>query len=160
MRIARPSAFIFFILTLPVHGQTLDDLIKREGIYYEESSNVPFSGVIKGRDRGAFTNGFKEGLWLYHHENGSLSHKGHYKNGKRDGVWEGYYANGQLFYKGEFREGVKVGKWESYYDNRKTFYKGEYRDGREEGIWVGFNPDGSVWEYRTGMFKNGVKIKK
>ncbi len=65
----------------------------------------------------------------------SYESKGTYKDGKKDGPWVGYSHNGQLQ------------------------YKGTYEDGKEDGPWVGYNKDGTVSEYFTGTYKNGVKVK-
>lgn len=139
-------------------SETLDDLIKRDGLYYKELSNVPFNGEVQGQAQGLFKGGSRAGLWKYYYENGQLRQKGMYTNGKKEGYWESFYRNGQLFYKGEYKNGKKVGLWESYYENETLFYKGEYKAGKEEGEWISFNPDGTVWEYKTGFFKNGHKI--
>ena len=73
-------------------------------------------------------------------------------------MWRGYYDDGQLFYEGGYRAGMKDGPSVSYYENTKIFYEGEYKAGKEHGSWIGFNPDGTVWAYRTGLFKDGLKI--
>ena len=70
--------------TTPVHAGeevTLDDLIQRDGIFYEKFSNVPFTGKVTGLQQGRFKNGFMEGPWVSCHENGQLNKKGNSKNG-------------------------------------------------------------------------------
>ena len=146
------------LVSLQSVGETMDELVTRDGLYYKISSDIPFSGEIDGQDLGSFENGQRHGAWVFHHENGQVKSEGYYRNGKKHGAWAGYYANGQLFYRGAYSEGKKEGLWVSYYDNAKIFYKGRYNAGKENGRWIGFNPDGSPWLYRTGVFQNGSKI--
>ena len=143
------------LVSLQSVGETMDELVTRDGLYYKISSDIPFSGEIDGQDLGSFENGQRHGAWVFHHENGQVKSEGYYRNGKKHGAWAGYYANGQLFYRGAYSEGKKEGLWVSYYDNAKIFYKGRYNAGKENGRWIGFNPDGSPWLYRTGVFQNG-----
>ncbi len=34
-----------------------------------------------------------------------------------------------------------------------------FKNGKTHGPWVGYNKDGTVSEYFTGTYKNGVKVK-
>ena len=151
---------IIFFSSIPLTGsaETMDQLVKIGGIYYKISSDIPFSGEVRGQSSGFFENGLRQGNWTYRHPNGQPKSEGAYLRGEKDGLWRGYYDNGQLFYEGGYRAGMKDGPWVSYYEDAKIFYKGEYQAGKEHGTWIGFNPDGTVWEYRTGLFKDGLKI--
>ena len=73
-----------------------DDLIEKDGLYYEINSDVLFTGEVTGSVVGNFKNGKPEGEWLEHYENGELLSKGNYKNGELDGEFLYYYENGQL----------------------------------------------------------------
>jgi hypothetical protein len=48
----------FFGLTL---GETMDDLVEREGIYYKQFTNVPFTGNITGKKQGSYKDGKQDG---------------------------------------------------------------------------------------------------
>ena len=93
---------------------TIDDLVKREGIYYKKFTDVPFSGKVTGIEQGTFKNGKKEGPWVSYWENGQLKMKGDYKNRSREGPWVRYRSNilndGQLDQElsGTYKNGVKV----------------------------------------------------
>jgi len=91
-------------------GETYDDLVETDGLYYKKFTEVPFTGKTTGKIQGSF------------------------KNGKTHGPWVFYYENGQLY------------------------YKGTYKDGKMDGPWVGYNKDGTVSEYFTGTFKDGVRV--
>ena len=68
-------------------GETMDDLVKRDGLYYKKFTDVPFTGDITGKSQGKIKNGKKEGPWIRYHKNGQLENKGIYKDGKKDGLW-------------------------------------------------------------------------
>jgi len=55
-----------------VLSEIMDDLVKREGLYYKKFSDVPFSGKTTGIIQSSFKNGKKEGANLNYHENGQV----------------------------------------------------------------------------------------
>ena len=112
----------------------MEDLVEREGVYYEKFTDVPYTGEVTGSEQGSFKNGKRDGAWVTYHENGQLQSKGNYKNGKWDGAWVYYHDHGQF--------------WS----------KGNYKNGKKEGTWVDYQRDGTVWEFITGTYKDGVKI--
>ena len=89
---------VVFLLPACAPGQvvTMDDLVVRDGLYYEKLTNVPFTGVVTGQYQGRIKDGRKDGPWVFYYENGGVSSEGIYKDGKRDGPWVSYYENGQL----------------------------------------------------------------
>ncbi len=38
-------------------------------------------------------------------------------------------------------------------------FQGSFRNGKKHGPWVGYTKDGTVWEFMTGTFKDGVKVE-
>ena len=76
MKLIKTLLTILFIslLSSPSWSVTTGDLVKREGIYYQKFTDVPFSGKVTGQKKGSF------------------------KNGKKDGVWVGYHGNSQLWF--------------------------------------------------------------
>ena len=63
-------------------GETLDDLVERDGLFYKKFTVVHFTGNIIGKTQGTIRNGKKEGLWVYHWNNGQLWKKETYKDGQ------------------------------------------------------------------------------
>ena len=127
------ASLVLMVLLFPVLalGETMNDLFYRDGLYFNRSTNVLFTGNITGEYKsgnttwtggGTLRNGKKEGPWVYFYDNGQLMNKENYKDGKRDGPWVRYWDNGQL--------------WN----------KGNYKDGKVEGPWVYYSRDGSVSE--------------
>ena len=91
-RILFPLCLLFPMTTF---GETMDDLVKRDGLYYKKFTDVPFTGNITGKtDQGIIRNGKKEGPWVYYHDNGQLDDKGTYNDGKHDGPWVSYSSDG------------------------------------------------------------------
>mgnify|MGYP006095191629 CR=1 FL=1 len=112
----------------------MDDLVKREGLYHEKLTDVPYTGEVTGSEQGSF------------------------KNGKKEAAWIGYWSNGQFYYKGTYKNGVPEGAWVSYYENGQLKSKGGYKNHLMEGAWVEYNSDGTVNKTWTGTFKDGEKI--
>ena len=73
-----------------------DDLVKRDGLYYEKFNDEPFTGKTNGRIQGNFKDGKRDGEWSRYLKNGQLSSKEYYKDGKKIGEHFYYNDNGQL----------------------------------------------------------------
>ena len=86
------TTLILVILLFPAFafGETMDDLVKRDGIHYKKFSDVPFTGKITGKRQGTFKKGKWNGPYLSYYKNGQLCDKGTYSNGKQRGVWVKY----------------------------------------------------------------------
>ena len=78
------ASLVLMVLLLPAlaQGETMDDLVERDGLFYKEFTDVPFTGNLTGKTQGAFRNGKREGLWVYNWNNGQLWKKETYKDGK------------------------------------------------------------------------------
>ena len=123
---------VLFCLTSSVGwSETLNDLVKRDGLFYKKFTEVPFTGTITGEEKGKLKNGKSEGSWIAYWENGQLWYKGDYKNGKQEGSWFTYFQNGQLSSKGDFNNGKKEGSWFRYLRDGtvNNKYTGTYKDG-------------------------------
>ena len=60
------------LLSSPSWSVSSDDLVKREGIYYEKFTDVPFTGKVTGQEQGSIKNGKKEGAWVGYHKDGRV----------------------------------------------------------------------------------------
>jgi hypothetical protein len=64
-------------------AEKMKDLVKRDGLYYKQFTDVPFTGKITGKKtQGTIRNGKKDGPWVSYYDNGQLWFKGVYKDGK------------------------------------------------------------------------------
>lgn len=171
------------LVSSPSWGLTMDDLVERDGLYYQKFIDVPFTGEIDEETiKGKYINGKKEGSWIIYYDNGVLHSKGMYKDDSKDGVWVGYWNNGTLDHKGNWENGKKNGSWTQYHSNGKLWSKGNYINGKRVGQWVGYwekgqlsfkglyinglkeglvmyyNRDGTVDAQNAGTYKNDVKV--
>jgi hypothetical protein len=137
-RILAPILLLTLLFPALAFGETMDDLVKRDGLYYKKFAEVPFTGKTTGKIQGSFKNGKKHGPWVSYHDNGQLRNKGTFKNGKKNGK--------------------KNGPWVKYHENGQLRYKGTFKNAKKDGPWVGFHQNGNVNEKLTGTFKNGVRI--
>ena len=128
------SIFLLSLISTPCLSETMDELVKRDGLYYEKLSKTLFTGKVTGKEQGRIKDGKKEGEWVEYWGNGQLMSKVSYKNGKEEGEWVGYHGNGQLSSKGSYKNGL----W--------------------EGDWVEYYGDGTLYKRGTGTFKNGEKV--
>ena len=177
---------VLFCLTSSVGwSEVMDDLVKRDGLYYKKYTDVPFNGKITGKEfQGLIKNGEKEGLWRSYLSSGNLSSKGIYKNGKMFGSWvwywdngqvyairkfnvhgqshgtiaqEFFHQNGQLMSRKDFKNGLEHGFGIGYYDNGNLAYKCNYKNGKREGSCISYDKNGSI-EKTSGIYKDDKKI--
>ena len=134
-------------------GETLDNLVKRDGLWYKKFTNIPFSGEInEGIARGNVEDGKLTGEWEFYLPDGQLEVKVHVKNGLRNGSAEYYWDNGQLNAVGEYKNNRKEGTWSHYFDNGKLKGVGDYRNGKKEGTW-------KYYDYETSKLSDKIHHK-
>ena len=121
-----------------------NDLVKRDGLYYEKLTNEPYTGKTTGRIQKNYINGKFEGEWLEYHENGQLKIKRNYKDGKLEGESLWYHKNDQLESKGNYKDNEKEGKWLHYRSNGKLWRKYYYKEGKKNGIWTWYDMYGNL----------------
>ena len=128
------------------------DLIKKEGLYYEKFTDVPFNGNVVGRKKGNILKGKIEGKWLIYN-NSQLWIKSNYKNGKRHGEWIRYYASGKLHIKINYKEGKTEGEYLFYNQDGTLKKKGNFKFGKKNGKQFEYNKSGQL--LKTEIFKDG-----
>ena len=91
------------LLSSPSWSETVswDALVKRNDLYFEKFTDVPFTGEVSGQFNGTIKNGKKEGFWREYHNNGQLYERIKFKDGIRNS-YEKYYKSGFLDGKGNF----------------------------------------------------------
>ena len=134
------------LLSSPSFSDTLtvDELVRRDGLFYKKFSNEPFTGDIKGKSIGSIKNGKRIDNWEDYHNNGQLHISKTFVDGKEHGLWVGYHENGRLWGRGKINMGSEVGLWEFFYENGNLEKRGHYKQGRETGIWEWFSKDGKL----------------
>ena len=108
---------LFLLSPTVVMSETekFEDLVKTKGLYYQKSSDVPFTGTVTGKSKGKIKKGKLDGPWVSYHDNGEVWSKGTFKDGKEEGPWVWYHKNGQISNKGTYKNGKKDGPWVSYH---------------------------------------------
>ena len=77
-----PILLLTFLFPTFAIGETMADLVERDGMHYKKFSDVPFTGKITGPGQGSFKNGKEHGPWIHYKENGTVEIlTGTYKNG-------------------------------------------------------------------------------
>jgi len=74
------------LVSSPSWALSMDDLVWRDGFFYEKFTSTPVSGELdEGKERGSIKNGKMEGSWEYYNEDGTVfeSFTGTWKNGER-----------------------------------------------------------------------------
>jgi antitoxin component YwqK of YwqJK toxin-antitoxin module len=139
----------------PALDETMEDLVKRDGLHFKKFSEVPFTGKTTGKKQVTFKNGKEHGPWVYYHDNGQLWKKGNYKNGEKEGLGVFHHQNGHLGSKGNYKNGKKHGPWVVYHFNGQLSSKVNWMGGKMKGPWVSYYDNGQLRQ--KGNFKNGKK---
>ena len=117
----------FFISLYSWSDIDYNDLIEKEGLYYESRL---FTGKVVGKEQGKIIKGRKEGEWLSFYWNGKIECKTFYKGGKKEGEIVWYYSGGEIMIKGNYIEGLQEGKW-MHYDKKGNLTMTEvFKNGR------------------------------
>ena len=126
-RILAPILLVVLLFPSLALGETMDDLVETNGLYYKKFTDVPFTGKIAGKyHQGSIKNGKKDGPWVRYHNDGQLRSKGTYKDGKKYGPWVYYWSNGGLSSKGTYKNEKYVGPWVTYHKNGQLWFKKTY----------------------------------
>lgn len=136
-KIAILLVFIFSSVCLSKE-LSIYDLTKREGIYYEKATDVPYTGELIIRYTSGkvstiknYRKGILHGAYEMYHIDGKLLERGTYKNGKLDGAYESYWYNGQILVKGSYKNAKVDGLYEMYHRNGELEVKRIYKNGIE-----------------------------
>jgi len=173
-RFLAPILLLTLLFPSLAFGETMNDLVKRDGLYYKKFSTVPFTGKTTGQRQRTFKDGKNlaewNGVYVRYHGNGQLESKGTYKDSKKDGPWVYYHDNGQLESKVTYKNDKKNGPWVYYHKNGKLSQKGTFNDGKKDGPWVFYTDNGTkrfikekvfdlVIDEGSGTYKDGKKVK-
>jgi antitoxin component YwqK of YwqJK toxin-antitoxin module len=134
-------------------------LLKRKEYY---NNREELAGTVLEYDslgteitRGDYFNGRQEGEWFYHVND--FKEVGAFTLGYKDGVWKYFYLNGKIAFIGEFDEGEPKGKHIYYYRNGLKKSVGKYLGGEKHGKWKYYDEKG--YELQVIQFKRGEIYK-
>ena len=57
--ILAPILLLTLLFPTLAFGETMDDLVVRDGLYYQKFSDVPFTGEVTGKIQGSLKNGMR-----------------------------------------------------------------------------------------------------
>ena len=159
-RFLPPILLLTILFPALAFGETMDDLVERDGLYYKKFTDVPFTGEVTGPTSSFLEFGSLKGLFLQYWENGQLGQKSSFKNGKREGPFVHYYDNGKILRKGTYKAGERVGPYLRYHENGQLAEKGTYKNGKREGPWVDYGEDGekTVGRLFSGTYVDGERV--
>ena len=86
----------------------IEDLIEKNGIYYEKNTNIPYNGKVIGSATGLFKNGLPDGKWKEFSSKGILMSESNYVKGKLNGQFINYFENGKLEKKEVYKNGFNL----------------------------------------------------
>ena len=158
MILLKPFMFFVCMSVLPAlsWAMGLEDLVKREGLYYEKFSNTPFSGKTEGLVQGHFNAGKKHGSWNEYYSNGQLKEVGTFHFNQKEGEWLEYDEDGFLRSRSNYKNSLKHGSSESFYKGTKTS-DGYYHKGLKHGVFNTYwEPEGTLHFRNT--YDKGRKI--
>lgn len=89
-------------------SETLDDLVKRDGVYYKKFTSVPFTGKVTGQVQGTIINGRRHGSWVTYYTNGRPNEKITYVNGELHGPYVWYNEDGTIEGEGRWVNGKRI----------------------------------------------------
>ena len=112
-------------------------LVRRDGLMYEVSSDKPFTGQSVGyfpngqkAYENNFLNGLPHGKWCSWYNNGQKVREEEYVKGERNGKYIEWHKNGQKRVEGTYCNDHQCGKWFSWYENGAKEQEKEFVDGK------------------------------
>ena len=110
----------------PINYETT--LIEREGVFYTNDTNKPYSGKV---------------FSLY--DDGKIKNEGTLKDGKKDGLNTNWYENGQKRFELTYKDGIHNGILTWWYENGQKESEGTYKDDKLEGLSTNWYENGQKW---------------
>ena len=135
-----------------------DGSILREENYYrgkEDGPSVEYDREGNIIAQGEYIEGNREGEWVFNV--GDQVEKGSFTYGLKDGLWIHYYPNGKKSFEGRFVQGRENGKHRLYFENGKLKEDQYWEMGTKERTWRKFDSEGNI--LLTSTYDNDVLIK-
>ncbi len=122
----------------------------------EDGDFVEYNDSEKVITKGEYSDGMKEGRWVYQLDN--YKSFGKYSDDMKDSVWTEYYVdNGKIRFTGKYSQDRPDGTHIWYYPDGKKEWEGQYNLGLKEDHWKYYMPDGSL--YLTITYRDDVEVK-
>ena len=129
-------------------------LVEKEGLFYEKSSDVPYTGKVKGLVEGTFKKGMKHGEFIKYYSDGKILSKINYFENRLDGSWTEYFRNGNFLRKKKIKNNLLEGEYIDYYSFGQVFSKRFYVQNKLEGIYEEYYKNGQLHIKKN--YKNNI----
>lgn len=103
---------------------------------YHKNGKIKFEGT--------YTNGTKDGNFLWVYSNGSVSKKTTYNNGLEEGDYFEFFQNGNIMKKGHFSNGQLNGEWIENFENGRVKSLSFFKNGVQDGQYELYSEDGNL----------------
>ena len=111
------------------------DLVERNGLWFQKSSEILYTGSTRGLRQRSYRQGKLHGRGIILYESGQLKVEMTNENGKLNGPYNMYFENGQPMRCGTMKNDQREGRWQvSCFNGEKSLHSlGKCRN----GAWVG-----------------------
>ena len=108
--------------------------------YHSNGNKLADISILDGRYDGKFI--------AYHQEKinyEKVSIDGSYSDGKKDGRWVWYSPDGQIIKYESYANGLKSGEWKSFFAGTDIVrFQGQYLDDKRQGLWQWYDESSSL----------------
>ena len=81
---------------------------------------------------------------LRYYFSGEKQEQTSYSDGVKNGSYVFWYPNGEKMFEGSYKNGVLDGTFTQWYDNGKVDYIAKYENGRPSGTWEYYSKEGKL----------------
>ena len=132
----------------PINYETT--LVERDGVYYTQDTNQPYSGPVfslDGKGRNKRESILEDGKMITYkdlewYENGQKKVEQTYKNGERDGLLLEWYEDGQKKVEQTYKNGERDGLVTVWYENGQKREKGTSKNDKLDGLYTRWYENG------------------
>lgn len=143
--------------------KTYPGLESREGYYYKEGTDVPFTGSTESNyDNGVplvqanFKEGKLHGTYTAYYANGHKMGTSNYKRGVQQGESTAWHENGNKASEAYYADGLKHGKFRTYYSSGDLMIEAFYWEDELDSTFTQWDMSGNiilVEEYNNGFLE-------
>lgn len=114
---------------------------------------ITWHSATRRASTGAYSEGKKNGQWVYWAPTGTPEAQGSYSGDKKDGLWTTFHPTGEKASEGSYVGGREEGRWTFWAEDGLSRSEGMYEYGGRVGKWIDFDADGKPVRERT--YRNG-----
>ena len=155
MRFSRLALLIAIAFLLhPAQAQMQPALEERDGRWFAPGSDTPYTGPVTdpGRMQGQYTDGRRDGLWVWTYPDGQREYQMVYEAGRRVRA-QGWHPNGRLERTQSYQDDRLHGTVQSWDRHGTLREEASYAAGQRHGTYLLWDHDGQrlyTAEYQRG----------